>query len=109
MNVLLPAPGTPEIPTRLELPGRSPIRRRISRAIGRWAGALLSTRVIAREIIARVHEKIPSTSSSIVGFRRGLPFGIAIRFGGSIPGIILGSYMSAHVPDRVLRPVLAPT
>jgi uncharacterized protein len=26
---------------------------------------------------------------------------------GSIPGIILGSYLSAHVPDRVLRPILA--
>lgn len=26
---------------------------------------------------------------------------------GSIPGIILGSYLSAHVPDRVLRPMLA--
>jgi uncharacterized membrane protein YfcA len=26
---------------------------------------------------------------------------------GSIPGIILGSYLSAHIPDRVLRPLLA--
>jgi uncharacterized membrane protein YfcA len=26
---------------------------------------------------------------------------------GSIPGIILGSYLSAHVPDKVLRPILA--
>jgi uncharacterized membrane protein YfcA len=26
---------------------------------------------------------------------------------GSIPGIILGSYLSAHVPDAVLRPLLA--
>jgi hypothetical protein len=26
---------------------------------------------------------------------------------GSIPGIILGSYLSAHVPDAVLRPILA--
>jgi uncharacterized membrane protein YfcA len=26
---------------------------------------------------------------------------------GSIPGIILGSYLSAHVPDTVLRPLLA--
>jgi uncharacterized membrane protein YfcA len=26
---------------------------------------------------------------------------------GSIPGIILGSYISAHVPDAVLRPILA--
>ena len=26
---------------------------------------------------------------------------------GSIPGIILGSYLSAHIPDRVLRPILA--
>jgi len=26
---------------------------------------------------------------------------------GSIPGIILGSYVSAHVPDTVLRPILA--
>jgi uncharacterized membrane protein YfcA len=26
---------------------------------------------------------------------------------GSIPGIILGSYLSAHVPDTVLRPILA--
>lgn len=28
---------------------------------------------------------------------------------GSIPGIVLGSYLSAHVPDGVLRPVLAVT
>jgi uncharacterized membrane protein YfcA len=28
---------------------------------------------------------------------------------GSIPGIILGSYLSAHVPDAVLRPILATT
>jgi uncharacterized protein len=28
---------------------------------------------------------------------------------GSIPGIVLGSYLSAHVPDRVLRPILAVT
>jgi hypothetical protein len=28
---------------------------------------------------------------------------------GSIPGIVLGSYLSAHVPDRVLRPILAIT
>ena len=28
---------------------------------------------------------------------------------GSVPGIILGSYISAHVPDAVLRPVLATT
>jgi uncharacterized protein len=26
---------------------------------------------------------------------------------GSIPGIILGSYLSAHIPDRALRPILA--
>jgi uncharacterized membrane protein YfcA len=26
---------------------------------------------------------------------------------GSVPGIILGSYLSAHVPDRFLRPILA--
>jgi len=29
--------------------------------------------------------------------------------GGSIPGIVLGSYLSAHVPDAVLRPILAAT
>jgi uncharacterized membrane protein YfcA len=28
---------------------------------------------------------------------------------GSVPGIILGSYISAHVPDAVLRPILAIT
>ena len=28
---------------------------------------------------------------------------------GSVPGIILGSYVSAHVPDAVLRPILATT
>jgi hypothetical protein len=28
---------------------------------------------------------------------------------GSIPGIVLGSYLSAHVPDSVLRPILAVT
>jgi uncharacterized protein len=26
---------------------------------------------------------------------------------GSIPGVILGSYLSAHIPDSVLRPILA--
>ena len=26
---------------------------------------------------------------------------------GSIPGIVLGSYLSAHIPDGVLRPILA--
>jgi hypothetical protein len=29
--------------------------------------------------------------------------------GGSIPGIVLGSYLSAHIPDAVLRPILAGT
>jgi hypothetical protein len=28
---------------------------------------------------------------------------------GSVPGIIIGSYLSAHVPDFVLRPILAVT
>jgi uncharacterized protein len=28
---------------------------------------------------------------------------------GSIPGIVLGSYLSAHIPDAVLRPILAVT
>ena len=28
---------------------------------------------------------------------------------GSIPGIVVGSYLSAHVPERVLRPILAAT
>jgi uncharacterized membrane protein YfcA len=28
---------------------------------------------------------------------------------GSVPGIILGRYLSAHVPDTVLRPILATT
>ena len=28
---------------------------------------------------------------------------------GSIPGIVIGSYLSAHVPEWVLRPVLAVT
>lgn len=29
--------------------------------------------------------------------------------GGSIPGIVLGSYLSAHIPEAVLRPILAVT
>jgi uncharacterized protein len=29
--------------------------------------------------------------------------------GGSIPGIVLGSYLSAHIPETVLRPILAVT
>src|SRR5580658_2239460 len=29
--------------------------------------------------------------------------------GGSIPGIVLGSYLSAHIPDAALRPILAVT
>jgi uncharacterized membrane protein YfcA len=28
---------------------------------------------------------------------------------GSIPGVIIGSYISARIPDKVLRPVLAGT
>jgi len=32
---------------------------------------------------------------------------LASLLSGSIPGIILGSYVSAHIPDAVLRPLLA--
>lgn len=32
---------------------------------------------------------------------------LASLLSGSIPGIILGSYLSAHIPDWVLRPLLA--
>jgi uncharacterized protein len=32
---------------------------------------------------------------------------LAWLLSGSIPGIILGSYLSAHIPDAVLRPMLA--
>ena len=34
---------------------------------------------------------------------------LASLLGGSIPGIVLGSYLSAHIPDTVLRPILALT
>ena len=34
---------------------------------------------------------------------------LASLLGGSIPGIVLGSYLSAHIPDAVLRPILAVT
>lgn len=32
---------------------------------------------------------------------------LTLLLSGSIPGVILGSYLSAHIPDAVLRPVLA--
>ncbi|HQT79008.1 MAG TPA: sulfite exporter TauE/SafE family protein [Rhodopila sp.] len=34
---------------------------------------------------------------------------LAALLSGSIPGIILGSYLSAHIPEAVLRPILAAT
>jgi uncharacterized protein len=34
---------------------------------------------------------------------------LASLLAGSVPGIIIGSYISAHVPDAVLRPILAAT
>ncbi len=34
---------------------------------------------------------------------------LASLLSGSVPGIIIGSYVSAHVPDAVLRPILAGT
>ncbi len=34
---------------------------------------------------------------------------LASLLSGSIPGIVIGSYFSARVPDRVLRPILAAT
>jgi hypothetical protein len=34
---------------------------------------------------------------------------LASLLAGSVPGIVIGSYISAHVPDAVLRPILATT
>jgi uncharacterized membrane protein YfcA len=34
---------------------------------------------------------------------------LASLLGGSIPGIVLGSYLAAHIPEGVLRPILALT
>jgi len=67
MKVLFPAPGTPEIPIRQELPVLSDRRRSNSRATGRCWGALLSISVIALDRAARLPLVTESASSSGVG------------------------------------------
>ena len=61
MNVLLPAPGTPVMPTRTARPVRGSTAEMTCRARSKWAGALLSTSVMARERIARSPSSTPST------------------------------------------------
>src|SRR4029079_407929 len=64
MNVDLPTPGTPEMPTRtvgLSTGAASSARR--SRAASLWSARPLSTRVIARETSARRRARTPSTSA----------------------------------------------
>jgi len=66
IKVLFPTPGTPVIPTRIDLPeyGRQPAMISWARA---WCfGSELSTRVIALLIRVRLPPTIPSTYSSTV-------------------------------------------
>ena len=68
MNVDLPTPGTPEMPTRTARPdrdraSRSPSSVSSSRAAARWAACDDSTSVIACETAARRPSRIPSTSA----------------------------------------------
>jgi hypothetical protein len=61
IKVLFPAPGTPVIPTRIELPVWGMIWRSTSCASSKWAGALLSTSVIARARMVRLPSITPCT------------------------------------------------
>ncbi len=60
MSVLLPAPGTPVMPTRSAPPLWGSSRRKTSCAVSKWAGALLSIRVMARASTARSPASTPA-------------------------------------------------
>ena len=43
----------------------------------------------------------------VSGFEHGVLVGVAGGSGVSLPGIVLGNYAKAHMPDWVLRTILA--
>jgi hypothetical protein len=73
MKVDLPAPGTPEMPTRMALPVCGASSRSISRAFSRWSGLLDSTRVRARAMYIRLPASTCSTSSGTSIFIESVP------------------------------------
>ena len=70
MNVDLPTPGTPVMPTRNALPVKGKSLTRSSCASTRWAGAVDSSRVMAREMWVRSPARTPVNSSSTSMRRR---------------------------------------
>lgn len=80
-------------------------------ALGVTALLLLYPRIpMARIVGSDIAHAVPLTLVAGVGHwwlgSVDLPL-LASLLSGSIPGIILGSYLSAHIPDSVLRPLLA--
>ena len=61
MNVLLPTPGTPVMPTRWAAPAWGNSLSSIAWACSRWAGLRLSTNVMARATTVRFPVRTPST------------------------------------------------
>ena len=61
IKVDLPAPGTPVIPTRVDLPVYGNNRWITCCAISKWAAALLSIKVMARDKTIRLPASTPST------------------------------------------------
>ena len=70
IKVLLPPPGTPVMPTRIELPVWGNSCRSTSWPMSKCAWALLSTRVMACPRTLRSPASTPATYSSIVSCRR---------------------------------------
>ena len=64
MQVDFPAPGTPEIPTRCELPAWGSSRTSSSWASPAWSGSVDSTRVMARATCDRSPASTPVTYRS---------------------------------------------
>jgi len=67
MKVLLPTPGTPEMPTRTALPLSGSTACRTASASARWRGLVLSISVIARASPVRSPTRIAAMWSSGVG------------------------------------------
>ena len=67
MKVLLPTPGTPVMPTRIDLPAWGSSRSSNARAIAWSSTRWLSTTVIARPSAVRSPASTPATSSSTLG------------------------------------------
>lgn len=69
MKVLLPAPGTPEMPTRTAWVGTLVSSVSSSRASSRWAGRRDSTSVMDRATAERLPARTPSTRAGTSNVR----------------------------------------